>query len=403
MARGPIKDFALGIFDGPHATPPDSETGPVYLGIKNVTKDGRLDLSDARYLSEDDYARWTRRVAPQPDDIVFSYEATLHLYALIPSGFRGCLGRRMALVRPDKSKVVPRFLHYYFLSSAWRATVEANIVSGATVDRIPIIKFPDFEVDLPDIDKQQKIAAILSAYDDMIENNRRRIHLLEEAARLIYREWFVRLRFPGHEHVPVHDGVPEGWEDRAIGEIAETIGGGTPSTKNPEYWDAGDITWFVPSDLTSNDSLVMLESERCITASGLRSSSAKLLPPNTILMTSRASIGYFGLYDGEAATNQGFISVIPHDDIYRLYVLFNLMSRKDEIEARAGGTTFKEINKTTFRNMRIILPSFELASRFDALASPMISQIRVLKKQNKSLTRARDLLLPRLMSGEITV
>ncbi|MDF1529096.1 MAG: restriction endonuclease subunit S, partial [Sedimenticola sp.] len=186
-----MKDFVLGIFDGPHATPPDSEEGPIFLGIKNVTSGGRLDLSDTRRLSEEDYLKWIKRVEPQEDDIVFSYEATLHRYALIPPGFRGCLGRRMALVRPDRTKVVPRYLHYYFLSHQWRATVEANIVSGATVDRIPIIGFPDFEIEIPAIQEQRRIASILSAYDDLIENNRRRIQLLEEAARLLYREWFV--------------------------------------------------------------------------------------------------------------------------------------------------------------------------------------------------------------------
>ena len=112
---GPMKEVAHGIYDGPHATPPEADSGPVFLGIKNVTANGRLDLSEIRHVSEEQYPRWTRRVTPQANDIVFSYEATLHRYALIPEGFRGCLGRRMALIRPNPEKVVPRFLHYYFL------------------------------------------------------------------------------------------------------------------------------------------------------------------------------------------------------------------------------------------------------------------------------------------------
>ena len=214
---GPIKDFVMGIFDGPHATPKVANDGPIFLGIKNVTPQGTLDFSAIRHVSEHEYPKWTKRVVPQENDIVFSYEATLHRYALIPSGFRGCLGRRMALVRPDPAKVFPRFLHYYFLTPSWRAIIEANVISGATVDRVPLTKFPEFQVQLPNLDIQKRIASILSAYDDLIENNRRRIRLLEQAARLLYREWFVHLRFPGHENTKIKNGIPEGWEKKQIG------------------------------------------------------------------------------------------------------------------------------------------------------------------------------------------
>ncbi len=227
---GPIKEVSLGIYDGPHATPPEADSGPVFLGIKNVSPGGRLDFSEIRHVSEEHYQKWTSRVTPQVNDIVFSYEATLHRYAIIPEGFRGCLGRRMALVRPDTKKVVPRFLHYYFLSSLWRSVVESNVISGATVDRVPLIRFPDFEIRIPKIETQDRIASILSAYDDLIENNRRRIQLLEQAARLFYKEWFVHLRFPGHEHITITDGVPEGWEKKPLSEIADITMGQSPKS-----------------------------------------------------------------------------------------------------------------------------------------------------------------------------
>ena len=344
---GPIQGVVHGIFDGPHATPPDADSGPVFLGIKNVTTDGRLDLSEVRHVSEEHYLKWTRRVTPQANDIVFSYEATLHRYVLIPDGLRSCLGRRMALLRPNADRVVPRFLHYYLLSRDWRSVVASNVINGATVDRIPLSRFPDFEISLPDLPVQRRAVSMLSAYDDLIENNHRRIRLLEQAARLLYEEWFVRLRFPGHEQAAVVDGVPRGWTGRRISETCETVGGGTPSTKVQEYWD-GDVTWVVPSDVTNNDCLVLLDSERKITEEGLRASSAKIVPAETILMTSRASVGFFALMDREVATNQGFINIIPHDERMRLYVLFNLMSRVAEIRGNAKGTTYPEISKGRF-------------------------------------------------------
>jgi len=145
----PIKDLYLGLYDGPHATPKPSSSGPVFLGIKNITEDGRLDLSQIRNIAEDDFPKWTKRVLPRAEDIVFSYEATLNLYAMIPKGFRGCLGRRLALIRPDTKVVDPKFLYHYFFGEEWRNTIFKNLISGSTVDRISLINFPNFEISIP--------------------------------------------------------------------------------------------------------------------------------------------------------------------------------------------------------------------------------------------------------------
>lgn len=166
----PISSLCVGIYDGPHATPPKSDSGAVFLGISNFSN-GRLDLSNIRYISEDDLPQWTKRVTPKAHDIVFSYEATLNLYAIIPDGFYGCLGRRMALMRPDERKVDYRFLYYYMFSTEWREEIERYKVNGSTVDRIPLVSFPSFTVNLPDMATQRYIAEILSELDDKIEIN----------------------------------------------------------------------------------------------------------------------------------------------------------------------------------------------------------------------------------------
>ncbi len=230
----PIKEYALGIYDGPHATPKESSEGAVFLGIKNITGDGRLDFSEIRYVSEEEFPRWTRRVTPQPGDVVLTYEATLHRYAIIPEGFRGCLGRRVALVRPDPKKADSRFLLYYFLSPEWRKVVEGFVITGATVDRIPLEKFPEFPATLPKLSVQKQIAEMLSAYDELIENNLRRMGLLEEAARLLYQEWFVRLRFPGHERNHISNGIPEGWAHKPLSELCESIDYGYTASADQE-------------------------------------------------------------------------------------------------------------------------------------------------------------------------
>jgi len=299
-----------------------------------------------------------------------------------------------------KENVGPYFIYYY--------TVTDRLFTGYLTNNTKWTSYPAVDTDtilrgeIPDFDllRQQRIASILSVYDDLIENNRRRIQLLEQAAQQLYKEWFVHLRFPGHEHIKIKGGVPEGWERKKMADICETVGGGTPSTKVSEYW-GGDITWVVPSDVTKNDCLVLLDSERKITEKGLRESSAKMVPAETILMTSRASVGYFALMDIEVCTNQGFINIIPHEDDLCMYLLFNLMSRVTEIRSNAKGTTYPEISKGRFRQMEIVLPPRSIIREFSRFSRDIIQQVRCLKRLIFQLKSARDLLLPRLMNGEL--
>ena len=250
---------------------------------------------------------------------------------------------------------------------------------------------------------QHRIATILSRYDSLIENYQKQIKLLEESAQRLYKEWFIDLRFPGHENTKIVDGVPEGWERKKISDVCDTIGGGTPSTKVQEYYERGNINWVTPTDITKNNSLCLLDTEKKITQEGLDHSSAKMLPVETILMTSRASVGYFGICDFEVCTNQGFISCVPFKKNFQMYLLYNLMTRVEEIRIKAGGSTYLEISKSVFRNFDIISPSDEILNSFQHKAHQILDKVRYLSKQIRHLTEARDRLLPKLMSGEIEV
>ena len=177
-AMRPIKDVVEGVYDGPHATPSASDDGPIFLGIKNISESGRLNLTSKRCISENDFSKWTRRVTPQPGDIVFSYEATLNLYALIPEGFRGCLGRRLALVRPIARDRTGLFIYYSFFTHRWRTVIEQNRLCGATVDRVPIAKFPDFPLLMP----PQRLVV---AFDDHVWSLRKQMETLERENELL--------------------------------------------------------------------------------------------------------------------------------------------------------------------------------------------------------------------------
>lgn len=323
--------------------------------------------------------------------------------ALIPEGMKYLHNQRLGLVSIEDESVLDKgFLYYLFNTRTVRAQINASATGTKVRHTAPERIYNVTEFVPSDLIEQQWIGEALSTYDELIENNKRRIQMLEQAARLLYEEWFVHLRFPGHDRVAIINGVPKEWQRKTIAEICDTVGGGTPSTKVSEYWD-GDITWVVPSDLTGNDCLVLLDSERKISDRGLRESSAKMVPAETILMTSRASVGFFALMDREVCTNQGFINVIPHEEKMRMYLLFNLMSRVAEIRSNAKGTTYPEISKRRFRALDIVIPTRTLMRRFADLAYNTVLEVRFLKRSIRRLTHARDLLLPRLMSGELSV
>jgi type I restriction enzyme S subunit len=336
-------------------------------------------------------------------DIVFGRKGAVDRHLLVSESEAGWMqGSDCIRLRILTDELDAAFLSFVLRLPSHRQWMIAQCSNKATMASLNQDVIARISIRLPDRETQTRIASILSAYDDLIENNRRRIQLLEQAARLLYKEWFVHLRFPGHEHVNIIDGVPEGWEKRTIADVCETVGGGTPSTRVADYW-GGDITWVVPSDVTKNDCLVLLDSERKITERGLRKSSARMVPAETILMTSRASVGFFALMDREVCTNQGFINIIPHEDTMRMYLLFNLISRVSEIRGNAKGTTYPEISKGRFREMDIIVPSKTLVNEFAGFVGDMIRQIRFLKRSTRKLEAARDLLLPRLMNGEVVV
>ena len=257
------------------------------------------------------------------------------------------------------------------------------------------------------IDAQDRIIDVISPFDDLIENNRRRIEILEDSARLLYREWFVHFRFSGYEDVEIVDSdlgsLPEGWEVSRVCDALETVGGGTPPKTVGEYWADGDVQWFTPTDLTRAGSAFVFDSGLRITELGLKKSSAKLFPADSVMMTSRATIGTISISTTEATTNQGFITCVPSERLSSSYIYFWLSANVDLFLSLAGGSTFKELRKSTFRELLILVPGEQEMNRFEEKVGPMMTLIKNLLRQNQVLLESRDLLLPRLVSGELDV
>ncbi len=409
----PIREVCEGIFDGPHATPAPSESGPIFLGIKNVTEDGHLDLSDIRHISEEEYPHWTRRVEPRAGDIVFSYEATLNRYARIPDGFRGCLGRRMALIRPDESKASGSFLYYYFFGGEWRSAIAQNTLIGSTVDRIPIARFPEFLINIPSLPTQRKIAAILSAYDDLIENNLRRIKILEEMAQALYREWFVKFRFPGHEHARFVDSplgrIPEGWQIKALGEMAQTYRG--RSYRSADLADEGGLPFI---------NLKCVDRDGGFRRSGLKryvgqykdshiARKGDIVIAVTDMTQERRIVARAALVPtvdrGCAVYSMDLVRIEPLPQMPKvfLYGMLRFSSFADDVKQHANGVNVLHLAPDRITDFEFPVPSHDLMRCFAGHLVDVLEQIDVLENQCEVLRRTRDLLLPKLISGEVDV
>lgn len=396
-------DVMSGFFDGPHATPKPSDEGAVFLGIKNISEDGRLDLSNTKKISLEEYPKWTKRVVPEENDIVFSYEATLHRYAIIPNDFFGCLGRRMALIRTN-DKIYFKYLYYYFFSKDWRDEVSNHIINGSTVDRIPLTSFPNFNISIPPLPTQKKIANILSKYDDSIENNLKRIKLLEEAAQNIYKEWFVNFRFPNHENTPINEetGLPEGWLAKPISEVASFLGGFAFKSKsyveNGKYKvvtikNVGDRV-FDTTTINFVDEIPEKMKGHCKIEEG------------QILLSLTGNVGRTCLAYGKDNLLNQRVAIVkgrtPEIESF-LYFLFNNESMKILMNNISSGVAQQNLSPVNLSKQIITTPPNELLMKFSGIADKVCSQIIGLLKYNWQLKQARDILLPRLMNQSIEI
>lgn len=377
---------------------------PFFRSKEIIDLFNKNNISTELFISESRYYEIKNKFGvPEEDDMLLTSVGSIGIPYLVKSSDKFYFkdGNLTWFRNYNRKLIVPLYLYLWTTSSVGKETL-MRLSMGAAQPALTISRLKNLSLNLPSVSVQQKIASILSSYDRLIENNTRRIRLLEQMAENLYKEWFVRFRFPEHENVEMVNGLPKGWEVKRISNVCETIGGGTPSTTNSAYW-GGDIKWVTPSDITSKKSLALLKIAGRITEEGLKKSSAKLLPPYTILMTSRASIGFFGICPDNVCTNQGFISIIPNKDNVRMYLLYTFKARKEEIISNANGSTFLEISKGRFRKMKLLVPTEDILNMFEKRTMLNFREVLHLEMQNQLLIRQRDLLLPRLMSGKLEV
>ena len=362
------------------------------VSVKDFTDYG-FDFASCRMISNDDYETLKRNgCVPQIDDILIGKDGARFFEDIIIYRQREkpALLSSIAILRCDKSKILPDFLYYVLRTPSFRQDVKDNYGSGSAIPRIILKDFKRMMVSYPSLEKQQAIISVLTAIDSKIQANTEINDNLEQQAQSYFQELFV-------------DNADPEWTTGTISDLGAVVGGSTPSKAKPEYYTESGIAWITPKDLSINKSKFVSHGENDITELGLKNSSAAIMPEGTVLFSSRAPIGYIAIAAGEVTTNQGFKSVVPKPEIGTPFVYFFLKNTLPVIEGMASGSTFKEVSGSTMKNVPAVIPDAETLAKFSDFCAPIFAQQRILEEQNQSLATLRDNLLPKLMSGEIDV
>lgn len=282
------------------------------------------------------------------------------------------------------------YLYYLVCSPFVRDAAIKSMVGSSGRQRVQTDVVQNIEIDLPSINEQRKVGALLRSLDDKIELNNKINENLERQAQAFYQKLFI-------------DNAQPEWIQGTINDLGTVVGGGTPSKSKPEYYTEHGVAWITPKDLSVNKAKFITHGENDITELGLNNSSATIMPEGTVLFSSRAPVGYIAIAGSEVTTNQGFKSVIPKPEIGTAFVYYFLKQNLPVIEGMASGSTFKEVSGSTMKRVPAVIPDFTTLMRFNNFCEPIFVQQKILEEQNRLLTQLRDTLLPKLMSGEIDV
>lgn len=379
--------------------------------------DGFVDWEKCGYISKERYDE-SEEIMLQENDILISKDGTLGKIGYVKGLPSYCtVASGIFVLRNTKPTEVDfDYLYHLLKSNIFKSWIKANKAEGSTINHLYQCDLERFEIDLPCLAQQEGIAKILNDIDDKIALNRSMNQTLEAMAKQLYDYWFVQFDFPDKNGKPYKSSggkmvwnemlkreIPEGWEAKKLEEISEICNGATPSTINDDNY-GGDIIWITPKDLSDQKSKFTSGGERRITQQGYDSCSTRMLPPGTILMSSRAPIGLLSIALCELCTNQGFKSIIPNELSDNLYLYYYLKTHMKQIEQMGSGTTFKEVSRESMNTFPLLYVSDRsIYSKWVDLIAPIFSEQENLQKEILHLQSFRDTLLPLLMNGQVTI
>ena len=378
-------------------------------------KDNRVDLTGIAFISEEDAQRLSQHLVRE-GDIVYSRRGDVTQKALIRKGEAGYFCGTGCLLLRTGNAIDPEFLTYH-LSTPSNQDWIVNQAVGAHMPNLNTGILAKVPLRVPPMAEQKRIAAVLSNLDAKIDLNNRINAELEALAKTIYDYWFVQFDFPDANGRPYRSSggemvwnevlkreIPAGWEAGSLDELGQIVGGSTPSTANPDHFGEGMIPWITPKDLSNNKgNKFIARGETDVSEAGRHSASLTLYPAGTVLMSSRAPVGYLAIALNPVTTNQGFKSFVPSKGYGTSFVYYAVQQSLPAIIQYASGSTFVEISGGVLKSVRAVLPRKSVVEAFCSQIEPLVGRQKQAELENTELTRLRDWLLPLLMNGQVRV
>lgn len=368
----------------------NKEEGIPILRSKNIRL-GRIDMNDLAYVTKEFHEKNKKSQLQKGDVVIVRVGQNRGDVCKISNKFQQLNVANCVFLRPFK-----KYSDYIelILRSNYGQKLLLSISTGSAQEVLNTGAIAELEIPILNDEMLLYVSKTINAFDDKIELLQAQNMTLETMAQTIFKEWFGKYQ--------IVDELPEGWRVGKLDEVLSICGGSTPSTKNPDFWD-GKINWTSPKDLSNSKGIFLLNTEKKITKEGLNKISSGLLPKGTLLLSSRAPVGYLSITNLEVAINQGYIAILPGQYLSNKYMYLWLDKHMQVVKNAANGSTFLEISKTAFRNIECVIPLKDTLERFDQIIEPIFGKILRNTFQIQSLTKTRDTLLPKLMSGQVRV
>jgi type I restriction enzyme S subunit len=407
-----LSKLCLRIGDGLHGTPSYVENSGIYFINGNNLKNGRIEITDnTKCVSVEELKN--NFIELNENSLLLSINGTLGSMAFYRNE-KVMLGKSSAYL--NFKSPINKFYYYYF-QLQFVQEYFLNVATGSTIKNLSLKSIQDFEVPVPEFNVWNGIASVLSVLDSKIELNNRINTELEAMAKTLYDYWFVQFEFPDINGKPyktnggkmvwneeLNREIPEGWDSGVLSDLGEIIGGSTPSRDVEENFDTNGTPWITPKDLSENTgNKFITKGEVSVSEKGLKSASLKILPKGSVLMSSRAPVGYMAIARESVTTNQGFKSFVPILDYSTSFIYYTIKNAMPEIINNASGSTFKEISGSTLKIIKVCLPNDIVIKEYTTKVEAIFARQNNLEIENQKLTELRDWLLPMLMNGQVKV
>ena len=396
-----LNECCISIADGDHLPPPKSETGVPFVTIANVDLYNHFDFTDTMFVPQSYYDKLDDKRKARKGDILLTVVGSFGIPILITDDTPFVFQRHIAILRPNPAVIDSRFLYYTMMSKSFYAQADAYAI-GAAQRTISLTSLRRMKIAVPDLETQRKIADTLAPFDGLIDSNNKQIKILEQMAENLYKEWFVRFRFPGYESAEFENGLPKGWEILQAQNIFDITIGRTPDRKQFDYFtnNENDALWVSISDM--KDNMFITRSSEYLTAEAISKVNMPMVEPNTVLLSFKLSVGRVAITTKLSCTNEAIAHFKSKDKelLEYTYLYLKLFNYQNLGNTSAIGNA---VNSTIIKKMKFVMPDRNLVEMFHNNAKNIFSEIKNLKHSNENLIQQRDLLLPRLMSGKLEV